>query len=251
MKMIAIELSLKANRYLNRLLGRGFAGSKSIPVEVAAAARFLPREKAVVVDGGANTGEWTRALLKIAGDQVEHIYAFEPIREHHSKISPLPGAKVEIISEALSDSVGELHLYAHVSGASTMSAYKRDLSHLALETTHQSSVSCTTIDRFMEQKQIKKIDFLKLDVEGHELQALKGASRALQIGSVRALSFEFGGCNIDSRTYFKDFWQLLSEDYQLFIVNPLTTIKQIDTYDEWWECFLTTNFIAVHKELVR
>jgi hypothetical protein len=112
----------------------------------------------------------------------------------------------------------------------------------------QCCVTSTTVDGFMEERGLDRIDFLKLDIEGHELQALRGAQGALEKGTIRALSFEFGGCNIDSHSYLRDFWHLLSPGYDLFIVNPLTTTYSIAGYDEWWECFLTTNFVAVRKE---
>ena len=50
------------------------------------------------------------------------------------------------------------------------------------------------------------IDLLKLDVEGNELLALKGLSDSIEY--IKIIQFEFGGSNIDSRTYFQDFYYL-------------------------------------------
>ena len=46
-----------------------------------------------------------------------------------------------------------------------------------------------------------RIDIAKLDIEGHELQALTGFGAALS--ACRVIQFEFGGCNIDTRTFFQ------------------------------------------------
>lgn len=50
----------------------------------------------------------------------------------------------------------------------------------------------------------RQIDLAKLDIEGHELNALRGFGNA--INAVNVLQFEFGGCSIDTHTYFQDFW---------------------------------------------
>jgi FkbM family methyltransferase len=51
---------------------------------------------------------------------------------------------------------------------------------------HASSISveCTTVDLFCVERNIKKIDVLKIDTEGFDLEVLKGAAamRAMQKG---------------------------------------------------------------------
>ncbi len=41
-------------------------------------------------------------------------------------------------------------------------------------------IQVVTIDRFCEEERVHPIDFLKLDVEAHELSALRVAQRMLQ-----------------------------------------------------------------------
>jgi hypothetical protein len=59
-------------------------------------------------------------------------------------------------------------------------------------------------------------------VHGHELQALEGAAELLRAGRIRAIQFEFGGANVDSRTFFRDFWNLLYGrfGYSLYQILP-------------------------------
>jgi hypothetical protein len=84
-----------------------------------------------------------------------------------------------------------------------------------------------------------------MDVEGHELDVLQGAELALS--NIEIIQFEFGGCNIDTRTFLQDFWYLLSErGYELFRLTP-RGIKKITKYTENDEVFSTTNFVAVRK----
>lgn len=82
---------------------------------------------------------------------------------------------------------------------------------------------------------------MKLDAEGHELQVLHGAERLLAHNTIDIIQFEFGGCNIDSRTCFQDFFYLLNPQYRLFQIlrDGLFSIKE---YVERHELFFTTNF---------
>jgi len=70
----------------------------------------------------------------------------------------------------------------------------------------------------------------------------------LKSGVIRALSFEFGGCNIDSRTFFQDYWYFLTGlGYTIFRITPRGGAFRITQYRETLEYFLTTNYIAVRE----
>lgn len=66
-----------------------------------------------------------------------------------------------------------------------------------------------TIDQVLDELGIETADFMKLDVEGNESAALRGAGRSLAAKRIKALSFEFGSGNANSRTFFHEFWDLL------------------------------------------
>ena len=107
-------------------------------------------------------------------------------------------------------------------------------------------INTTTLDEYVSINKIGEIDLLKIDVEGHELDVLNGAHKCLQENKIGCIQFEFGGCNIDTRTFFQDFWYLLVEKhgFLIFRITPLGT-KPVKTYSELDEIFLTTNFFAV------
>jgi hypothetical protein len=60
------------------------------------------------------------------------------------------------------------------------------------------------------------------------------------------IQFEFGGCNIDSRTYFQDFFYLLKDNYRIYRVLK-DGLFEIPTYKETYEIFTTINYSAVKK----
>jgi len=100
---------------------------------------------------------------------------------------------------------------------------------------------------------VEFVDFMKMDIEGHEVFALRGAKRALAAGKIGALSFEFGCGNINSRTFLHDFWELLTgAGFELWRITPGGKEIQIDDYYEDLEYFRgATNYIANLKKLGR
>jgi hypothetical protein len=107
-------------------------------------------------------------------------------------------------------------------------------------------VPVVTIDSVIEDKKLDRIDFMKMDIEGHELFALKGAMQALEAHKIKALSFEFGSGNVNSRTYFRDFWNLLRPlDFEFHRICPGGMTVPVREYYEDLEVFRgVTNYIA-------
>ena len=86
---------------------------------------------------------------------------------------------------------------------------------------------------------------MKIDVEGHELDVLKGFGDL--IVKTKLVQFEFGGTNIDTRTFFQDFWYFFTKkNFRIYRISPKGKIL-INKYDEKHEYFLTTNYIAVNN----
>jgi len=107
-------------------------------------------------------------------------------------------------------------------------------------------VVVSTIDDYCSENAIKHIHLLKIDIEGHELDALAGARRMFDKKSIDIVTFEFGGCNIDTRTFFQDFWYFFSEiNMKIFRITPSGYLHPIESYKEIHEQFRTINFIAI------
>ena len=73
----------------------------------------------------------------------------------------------------------------------------------------------------------------------------------LQNKRVAMVTFEFGGCHIDSRTFFQDFWYFFNhigyaEFYQ---ITPSRYLVPIHGYKEQYEQFRTTNYLVILDEI--
>lgn len=205
--------------------------------------KHVQSQNPLIFDVGANVGSWSLKALECFGETLI-LYAFEPSKSAFETLSErVKGPFVQLYPFGLGDQKQEMPLYSDALRSGIASLYDRRLTHFDVVFHPREVVSIETLDAFCSSHGISSIDFLKLDVEGHELSVLKGASHLLANRAIEFIQFEFGGCNIDSRTYFQDFYYLLHKDYKLFRVlhhglHPIEEYREID------ECFITTNYLA-------
>ena len=67
--------------------------------------------------------------------------------------------------------------------------------------------------------------------------------------AINIVSFEFGGCNIDTRSFFQDFFFFFKTmNMSIFRITPSEYLHPNKTYKEVYEQFVTTNFVAARQE---
>jgi FkbM family methyltransferase len=202
----------------------------------------------IVLDVGANKGDYSALLAASLGKSSE-IHCFEPSINHKASLCALQYQyKGNILYHpfGLSSNEGSKQLYKDREGSGLASFYDRDIAHHGLSLDQNEVVITTTLDHWLKSSGISRITFLKVDVEGHELEVFRGGAHVLSSGLVDALQFEFGGCNIDSKTYFRDFFSLLHTTYgfKLFRLAPGKRLVDMNRYSEALECFTWQNIVG-------
>ena len=136
-------------------------------------------------DVGANIGEVTLFAAKRVGE-AGRVLAFEPIHPLASRLRANLNlnriGQVEVVEMAVADRAGQQPLYVQAD------AFKDGSRHDGLGTLYASAaraeladtVEVTTIDEFVRANGIARIDGIKLDIEGAELPALRGAIETLK-----------------------------------------------------------------------
>lgn len=204
--------------------------------------RVSEKENLVIVDAGAQIGIYTECVLNVLSkiQKTSTIYSFEPAENEYKKYVEKFSQLNNVVPYhiALSDKTGIVKLYSPENSTGLGSLYPNNKNQRSV-----NEVQSTTIDIFCLEKNIKRIHLLKLDVEGNELNVLKGAQKMLTGGCIDFIQFEFGQCSLYAKVSFLDLYDTLKDRYIIHrvLIDGLEEIKHPGTREE---CFFTTNYLA-------
>jgi FkbM family methyltransferase len=130
------------------------------------------KKEDVVIDAGACEGFFTLCSLQ---KRAKKVYCFEPLNILCSSLkktfaSDIKKGKCFVIQKGLSDKVAQRRF----------SSQMQTISMSAFDNHGNGRVETITIDCFVKEKNLKKIDFIKMDIEGAEVDAIKGARLVLK-----------------------------------------------------------------------
>jgi FkbM family methyltransferase len=243
-RIVPLSVWSRLESFAARQLGKGTPIDR-LEAEVACCAKLLKRPPRTVLDIGANRGDYSAAVVARYPDCSLHAFEPSPVNATLLRERFKGNPRVRIHEVALSDNDGEACLYADRPGSGLASLSERRLDHFGIRLTESVQVRTARLDKFAKHADICEIDWVKLDVEGHELFVLQGMGSLLD--SFALVQFEFGGCNIDSRTFFQDFFYLFTRlNFTIYRLTPRGPAP-IDRYDEMHETFRTTNFVALRR----
>lgn len=169
-----------------------------------------------VIDVGANAGVYTFSAAEKVGPSGQ-VLAVEPFTgcvkclEETRRINSLDW--VTLCAGAASDRSGTASLA--VQGSSELNEIVAN--DVAKNQDNVETVECFTLDDLAQVNGLERVDWLKIDAEGHEMQVLKGSDRILSEFAPNILYENIAGSqssNTDVAQY------LLSKGYQLFCYQP-------------------------------
>jgi FkbM family methyltransferase len=230
-----------ATRFLEALQGIG-TGAEFTRREFSSIFRQIKEDAPIIFDVGAHTGQFLQEALARAASDCE-IHAFEPATASFSVLHEKFGTqrRVHLNRCGLSGVAGSGVLF-----------YPDPSSQLASLTPRQrfgvpqsECVQLATMDEYCQANGITHIEMLKLDVEGHELEVLEGAIELLNRKAIQRVVLEFGGCNVDTRVFFRDIYEFMTANgMRLARLTPSGAFQAIEKYGESLERFKTTNYLA-------
>jgi FkbM family methyltransferase len=138
----------------------------------------------VFLDVGANHGLLSCGLAGCHAGNV-HFHLFEPnpklVASIRQSVAHYPSMQYSINPVAVSDRVGTTSF--QIDEGQTGASHISDRDGIAVPT--------TTFDHYLDQAHIPRVELLKIDIEGYELLALRGARRSLEVRRIQAIYFEY------------------------------------------------------------
>lgn len=225
--------------------GKGY-GSSTIKQEVSVISHFFDDAPKLAIDIGGNIGDYSSSL-RLRFPNLE-LHIFEPSAINIGLLNSRFGMDhlIKIIPCAVSNVEGFATLYSDEPGSGLSSLVRRNIDHFGIELAVSEPISTIRFeDYWVDSLGCRPIDFIKMDIEGFEFMALEGLGESLK--NTKIIQFEFGGTNIDTKTYFQDFWYFFQKNnFTLFRITPFGP-ERIFKYKESDEFFLTTNYFAVNR----
>ncbi|MBI3500638.1 MAG: FkbM family methyltransferase [Bacteroidetes bacterium] len=141
----------------------------------------LCKNSSIVIDIGSNTGVY--ALLAKTINPSAKVYAFEPVNRVFAKLKEninLNNYDITAIEKAVSNSDGFATIYDTNSEHTNSVTVNKNLSSSDIKVI-ETKIETITLNSFIKNHDIEKIDLIKIDVETHEPEVLEGFSEYLKI----------------------------------------------------------------------
>ena len=209
-------------------------------------AKIASKNPSTIFDVGANVGDW--ALIAHQMSPKAHIHCFELSESTFQTLSSkISTGQFFLNNVGLSDKEGifEYKDYGKNSGVNTI-LLEADF-HDKWVQPKLLTAPLSTGNTYCKLHNIHSIDFLKIDVEGAEHLVLQGFSELLEKKSIKAIQFEYGYTNGDTKFLMRDYHKFFNHyEYSVARVEKGPIIFRPWEYRD--NDFLSgPNYVAVRK----
>jgi FkbM family methyltransferase len=224
--------------YFNAGTNLNLIFKKNILIEAEITENFkkVIKSNFIIYDIGANIGYYTVLFSQFASSG--KVIAFEPDKFNFNYLTKNKDinnlSNVSLIDKGISSTISELVFYKDISTGRT-SSIEQDAWHPNATKIKKENIFSTTLDKISETYGIPNL--IKCDVEGHEVEVLKGAHKVLSSNPI--LMIEVKDCNKIEVTKI-----LTSYNYKLFNAEiPLEKLTKPSIQIEF------SNVLCLKKEL--
>ena len=205
------------------------------------------------LDIGANIGEFSNQILL---NKNTNVIAFEPLPrccEQLEIIKKNSNNRFRYYQIALSNSEKLDYLFfgEQTSGLASLETAINDIPYIKDSNKNKIQVQIKKLDNFIDNNNFKNIDFIKIDVEGHEMSVIKGGFEFIKKNNIKLIQIEFNWHNLMTNQSIYNY----SKKFNNYVTTRLNLIngklKIVDPKDFMSNIYHLSNYIFVQKEFLK
>ena len=204
------------------------------------------------IDVGANIGEYSQQILKLTNSKV---YAFEVDIIAFKELKLLKNKyknRFKPINLGLSNLNKQLNFY-HYGAKSQLSSFNKNIEkfhYVEKKRINVKKILCVTGDKYFKEKVKKnKIDFIKIDTEGHDYNVLMGLNKTIKKSNTKFIQFEMNWHNLFSQNNLQSFGKKF-KNYNFYRILPFFSgLIQIDINHPNNNIFHLCNIVMIRKDI--
>ena len=205
-----------------------------------------------IFDVGANIGDYSDIIKKnFESKKVTFkLHLFEPTRDCFIELKKKfldNNIVLNNFGASNQNTVSKIFYDNKKSGLTSL--YQRNLSFYKIKLDQSERIKLMRLDKYIEEKNIMHINFIKIDVEGHEVKVLEGLGNYLNKEFIDFIQFEYGGCNLDSKTSLMEIYNLLTNK-GFKIAKILQKGLYLRNYNPDLENYVYSNYVAVSRKIL-
>lgn len=200
-------------------------------------------DKLVIFDVGANTGQSIKRFNNKFN--LKEIHCFEPNLAAFEKLKSNKNKFFFLNNFALGEKaeIKTFNNYPKTSSSSFYRINKKSSIYEINKKFYSTDVKIITLDKYFDDLKIDKINILKIDTQGFEVNVLKGAINILKEKRIDFIETEINlGFQYEIRTSFKEIENQLCDNYVLLSIDEAGDIVSNSDYQ--------TNVVYVNKDII-
>jgi FkbM family methyltransferase len=255
-KKIIVKIKLFLYGIINRLENYNNSNfdSNGEAVFIGSLFKYLANKKTkrVLFDVGANVGDYSMMLQDYADKyNIDYeLHIFEPQKVCFENIKKKFEKKKYLLNNyGLSNKKEDVKIYFDKEGSRLASVFQRNLDSHNIKMDQYNMISLDTLENYITSASIKHIDFMKIDIEGNELNAFVGAGEFLHGNFIDFIQFEYGGANLDSHTSLMEIYSFLTKR-EFTLARMMRDGLVIKEYEPYMDNFKYSNYIAISNKIL-
>src|SRR5262249_15390122 len=142
------------------------------------------------------------------------------------------GPPAQLNRLGLGDHEAETRIFYNASGGSN-SLFPQRYSGQQYAENDVETITSSTIDSYFRRQSIQNVDFIKLDIEGYEPAAIRGAEQMLRAGKIGIIQFEYSAVFLDAGSSLMQLMRYVADinpQYEFHKIVPNGT-RRIPAYE--------------------